>query len=200
MLVEKSNVVLWWPNGYGKQKLYQLRIRFNTTNRDTKPRYKLAIKAIRIAFRTIELVQENVSNDTGLSFYFKINGINIFMKGSNWIPSSILPESSMNVSRIRHLLKSAKFSHMNMLRVWGGGIYEHDEFYDLADNYGILIWQDMMFACAMYPVHTKFLDSVKIEIEQNVRRLQKHPSIAVWAGNNENEAALVQNWYVFVII
>lgn len=97
--------------------------------------------------------------------------------------------------RIKHLLKAAKDAHMNMLRVWGGGVYESDYFYQLADEYGILIWQDLMFACAMYPVFDEFLASVRTEVQQNIRRLQHHPSIAIFATNNENEVALAQNWY-----
>lgn len=84
---------------------------------------------------------------------------------------------------------------MNMLRVWGGGVYESDYFYQLADELGILIWHDMMFACSMYPANEAFLNSVKVEVIQNVRRIQYHPSIAIWATNNENEVALRQNWY-----
>lgn len=119
------------------------------------------------------------------------------MKGTNWIPAHILPEHSFDRSKVDHLLTAMADAHMNMARVWGGGIYETDYFYDRADELGILIWQDMMFACAMYPVFDDFLLSVRVEIEQNIRRLQSHPSIAVWAGNNENEAALRQNWNVY---
>lgn len=96
---------------------------------------------------------------------------------------------------VKHLLKSAQEAHFNMLRVWGGGIYESDEFYNLADTYGILIWQDMMFACAMYPTTSEFLSSVKEEVIQNAKRLSYHASIAIFATNNENEVALAQNWY-----
>lgn len=131
----------------------------------------------------------------GLSFYFEVNGHPMFMKGSNWIPSDVLPEKSASRDRIKFLLGAARDAHMNMLRVWGGGVYESDYFYEVADEYGILIWHDFMFACAMYPVYENFLHSVTVEVEQNVRRLQHHASIAIWATNNENEAALVQNWY-----
>lgn len=131
----------------------------------------------------------------GHTFFFRINGQPVFMKGSNWIPSHILPERANDAATIDGLLRSAADAHMNMLRVWGGGLYESDEFYARADELGILIWQDMMFACAMYPDDGPFLGSVAVEVAQNVRRLQSHASIAVWAGNNENEAALVQNWY-----
>lgn len=139
------------------------------------------------------------------------------MKGTNWIPLHILPEKSANKTQIEYYFKAMKMAHMNMIRVWGGGLYESDDFYNLADEYGILIWQDMMFACAMYPVFDEFLrydkgapivvmcetklffivcSSVKEEIKQNIRRLQSHACIALWAGNNENEAALRENWYV----
>lgn len=131
----------------------------------------------------------------GLSFYFEVNGHPLFMKGSNWIPADILPERSADRRRVKYLLKAARDANMNMLRVWGGGVYESDYFYELADEYGILIWQDLMFGCAMYPVFDEFLASVRSEIRQNVRRLQHHASIALYATNNENEVALVQNWY-----
>lgn len=198
--VPKDSVDLWWPNGYGNQALYDLKVTWSGANRilhsndirQTPMEYLRSTKTIRIGFRTIELIEEPMSY--GNSFYFKVNGLPIFIKGTNWIPSDILPEKMFDESRIKHLLGSVKDAHMNSVRVWGGGVYESDYFYDLADEYGILLWQDMMFACAMYPVYSEFLKSVEIEVEQNIRRLQRHPSILIWAGNNENEAALVQNW------
>nr|XP_031833723.1 beta-mannosidase [Nomia melanderi] len=176
----------WWPNGYGNQTLYTLTTTAATDNVIKK-------KSVRIGFRTVELVQKPLKR--GLSFYFQINGIPIFAKGSNYIPASIFPELSNKVDTVKHLLKSAKVANMNMLRVWGGGLYESDLFYKLADEYGIMIWQDFMFACGMYPTTEKFLDSVKDEVVQNVQRLKNHPSIVLWAGNNENEAALYGDWY-----
>ncbi|XP_076657377.1 beta-mannosidase [Halictus rubicundus] len=176
----------WWPNGYGNQTLYSLTI-IATTNNITKR------KSVRIGFRTVELVQKPLKK--GLSFYFQINGIPIFAKGSNYIPASVFPEQSAKPDTIKHLLESVKAANMNMLRVWGGGLYESELFYNLADEYGIMIWQDFMFACGMYPTTEKFLESVKEEVVQNVRRLKNHPSIVLWAGNNENEAALYGNWY-----
>ncbi|XP_076284235.1 beta-mannosidase [Lasioglossum baleicum] len=176
----------WWPNGYGNQTLYSLTI-IATTNNGRKR------KSVRIGFRTVELVQKPLKK--GLSFYFQINGIPIFAKGSNYIPASIFPEQSAKPDTIKHLLESVKAANMNMLRVWGGGLYESELFYSLADEYGIMIWQDFMFACGMYPTTETFLESVKEEVVQNVRRLKNHPSIVLWAGNNENEAALYENWY-----
>jgi len=116
------------------------------------------------------------------------------MKGSNWIPAHVLPEK-VTSEFIYDILYSAKESHMNMLRVWGGGIYEHDDFYQIADELGILIWQDFMFACSMYPADPDSLLSVRSEIRDSVRRLYNHPSVALWAANNENEVALRTNWY-----
>lgn len=176
----------WWPNGYGNQTLYLLTVTA-TTSTNVKQ------KTIRIGFRTVELVQKPLKQ--GLSFYFKINNIPIFAKGSNFIPASIFPELTAQMDTIKHLLKSAKKANMNMLRVWGGGLYESELFYNIADEYGIMIWQDFMFACAMYPTTEEFLKSVREEVIQNVRRLKNHPSIVLWAGNNENEAALYDNWY-----
>lgn len=118
--------------------------------------YSMSNKTVRIGFRTIEIVEEPM--DPGKSFYFKVNGIPIFMKGTNWIPSHILPEKNFDAERVEYLLTAVKDTHMNMIRVWGGGIYETDFFYNLADELGILIWQDMMFACAMYPVFDDFLE------------------------------------------
>lgn len=200
--IPKKSVNLWWPNGFGEQTLYQLNVTWTGENRNiftneiirNLPQYSISSHPIRIGFRTIELIEDSMKR--GNSFYFKINGEAMFMKGTNWIPTDILPEKLFNKPKIDYLMGSAKDAHMNVIRVWGGGVYESDYFYDLADENGILIWQDMMFACAMYPVYEEFLDSIEIEIAQNVRRIQRHPSILVWAGNNENEAALVQNWYV----
>uniref|UniRef100_A0A336MH08 beta-mannosidase n=1 Tax=Culicoides sonorensis TaxID=179676 RepID=A0A336MH08_CULSO len=195
--VPKSAVRLWWPNGYGAQVLYYLKVKFedviaNDVSNLPKGDWR-SEKLVKIGFRTIELIEEEAFN--GLSFYFKVNGVPIFMKGSNYIPASIFPEHSQDKNKIKFLLKSAKDANMNMLRVWGGGVYESDDFYSMADEFGILLWHDMMFACAMYPADSNFLKSVRLEIKQNVRRLQSHPSIAIWATNNENEVALRQNWY-----
>lgn len=141
---------LWWPNGYGKQNLYTLKVSF--TGNDNRQE---SSKTVKIGFRVIELVQNEL--EEGRAFYFKINNIPIFMKGSNIIPISILPEKGQNETAIRSLLQSSADVHMNMLRVWGGGVYESDKFYEIADELGILIWQDFMFACSMYPASNDFL-------------------------------------------
>lgn len=155
-------------------------------------------KEISFGFRTVELVQEpvNPSNlEDGLTFNFRINGVDLFAMGSNWIPNSVLPEYTNDLEYVRYLLQSAKDANMNMLRVWGGGLYETNEFYSMADEMGIMIWHDFMFACALYPTDDDFLASVRSEIEQQVQRLQYHPSIVLWAGNNENEMAIAGPWW-----
>ncbi|XP_049877970.1 beta-mannosidase [Pectinophora gossypiella] len=196
LTISENVVEIWWPNGYGKQPLYDLRISISNEHGEEH------FKKIQVGFRTIELVEEdaakkfgNSSAGKGLTFYFKVNGYPIFMKGSNWIPGHILPEKGYDREIVDGVLDAAVDAHMGMLRVWGGGVYESDYFYQRCDQLGLLIWQDFLFACSMYPVDSEFLDSVGTEIEQNVKRLQHHPSIAVWAGNNENEAALRGNWY-----
>lgn len=196
-------IQLWWPNGayitdqmglldLGR-KLYDLRVDLNFSPSSTSPSTVTVSKVIKIGFRTIELIQDPVEPE-GSTFYFKVNGVTMFMKGSNWIPAHVLPEQ-VTKEQIVSLLTSARDANMNMIRVWGGGIYESDLFYQTADALGILIWHDFMFACALYPTTDEFMKSVTLEVTQQVRRLQHHPSIALWAGNNENEAALAQNWW-----
>ena len=138
----------------------------------------------------MEVIQE--PDSIGKSFYFKLNGHPVFMKGANYIPQDVFL-NRVNQEEYERVIKSAVDANYNMLRVWGGGIYERDIFYDLCDKFGILVWQDFMFACSMYPGDDKFLESVKIEATQNVKRLRNHPSIAIWCGDNENLSAW-NNW------
>jgi beta-mannosidase len=175
---------LWWPNGLGAQPLYSFRARSLVNGRVTDE------KSTRTGLRTLELRQQR--DEAGQSFMFVINGIPVFAKGGNWIPPDSFP-SRITKEKYRFLIKSVRDSNMNMLRVWGGGIYEADEFYELCDEMGILVWQDFMFACSMYPATQDFLDSVRAEATDNVKRLRNHPSIVLWAGNNEIEAGWM-NW------
>lgn len=169
---------LWWPNGLGKQNLYELNIRLI----DDKGKI-LDKKSRKVGIRKIDLQQRDRNKAI---FRFKINSRPIYIRGMNWIPAdSFLPRVSKN--KYRKLLTLAKNANANMIRVWGGGIYEDDDFYDLCDELGLLVWQDFMFACANYPEDIHFINSVSREITQNVERLMNHPSIAVWCGNNENE-------------
>ncbi len=178
-----QNPKRWWPNGYGDQKLYNFEIFLKTKNQDIKENKKLG-------FRTIELITE--IDSIGESFYFKVNGIPIYAKGANYIPQdNFLP--NVDSSRYAQLIKNVKDANMNMLRIWGGGIYENDLFYSLCDENGIMIWQDFMFACSLYPGDSAFLQNVEQEANDNIKRLRDHPSLALWCGNNEiNE--LWFNW------
>ncbi len=180
--IEVVKPELWWPNGYGVQKLY-------TLTAEMRARGDLQVIEHQIGFRRCEVIQE--PDEIGTSFYFKVNGVPIFAKGSNWIPSDSF-DCRLTDAQIRWELESAVAAHQNMIRVWGGGLYERDAFYSLCDELGLLVWQDFMFACNTYPVHRAFLDSVAVEARQNVRRLMNHPSIALWCGNNECEQAV--NW------
>lgn len=172
---EIKNPKLWWTNGLGGQPLYQVTARLLVDGITTE-------KSDRIGIRTLELVREK--DEEGTSFYFKLNGVPVFMKGANYIPNDIfLPR--VTDEKYRHVINTARESNMNMLRVWGGGIYENDVFYDLCDEAGILVWQDFMFACAMFPGNEAFLNNVKAEAADNIKRLRNHPSIALWCGNNE---------------
>jgi len=179
--VKKPN--LWWCNGSGAQNLYDLEVSLKEKN-------LVISKSISYGIRIVELVQE--TDSIGKSFFFKVNGIPVFMKGANTIPRhSFIPSASEK--DLRNLLNSAASSGVNMLRIWGGGVYEDDLFYNLCDSLGILIWQDFMFAGSMYPGDSVFLENVKEEITQQVLRLRKHPCIALWCGNNEVDEAW-HNW------
>uniref|UniRef100_A0A673L2X4 Beta-mannosidase n=1 Tax=Sinocyclocheilus rhinocerous TaxID=307959 RepID=A0A673L2X4_9TELE len=182
--VHFKSVSLWWPFGHGEQFLYYLTIDVNLEGGET----------FNVAFRTVELVQEPIPSSPGLSFYFRINGKPIFLKGSNWIPVHAF-QDQVTTDMITILLRSAQKANMNALRVWGGGVYEQDIFYSLCDMYGIMIWQDFMFACALYPTEKDFIQTVREEVTQQVRRLKSHPSVVIWSGNNENEAAIATDWF-----
>ena len=178
------NPDLWWTNGLGRQRLYHVLAELRCGGD------LLDWRTERFGIRTIELVREK--DQAGTSFYFRLNGVPLFMKGANYVPQdSFLPRVSRE--RRERLVASAATAGMNMLRVWGGGVYEDDDFYDLCDELGILVWQDFMFACAMYPGDSTFLKNVEQEAVDNVTRLRNHPCIALWCGNNEIDEAW-HNW------
>ena len=174
-----ENPKLWWTNGLGEAYLYNIKGKLLIGERITE-------KSERIGIRTLELVRDKDAN--GTSFYFKLNGVPVFMKGANYIPNDIF-ETRVTDEMYQKVIHTSKISNFNMLRIWGGGIYENDRLYDLCDQNGILIWQDFMFACAMFPGDAAFQENVKQEAADNIKRLRNHPSIALWNGNNEILAA-----------
>ena len=174
---------LWWPNGMGNQNMYDVKVKLQSNN-------NFVTSSKRVGLREINLVtsQDSVGNN----FYFEVNKKPVFMKGVNYIPQDIFL-NRVSDDKYEELLESAVDANMNMIRVWGGGIYENEIFYNLCDEKGLLVWQDFMFACAMYPGDEDFLKSVEQEAKYNVKRLRGHPSIALWCGNNEVRSAW-KNW------
>ena len=170
---------LWWPKGMGKQNLYDIKVSLKRKENRSSVNHSIGIRKIKLIADST-LAQPN--------FYFKVNETPVFAKGVNYIPQDIfLPR--VKSSDYEMILGSAADANMNMIRVWGGGIYEDDRFYELCDSLGLMVWQDFMFACAMYPGDDAFLENVRQEAINNVKRLSKHPSIALWCGNNEVLAA-----------
>jgi beta-mannosidase len=166
---------LWWCNGSGEPYLYAWTLNV-TDGRQSES------KSIRTGIRAVRLV--NDSDRWGRSFYFELNGRPVFMKGANYVPQDVFPDRVTD-SAYRQLLVTAKEAGINMLRVWGGGQYQRDAFYDLCDEMGILIWQDFMYAGGMYPYDSAFLDNARAEALYQVKRLDNHPCMALWCGNNE---------------
>jgi beta-mannosidase len=178
-----KNPQLWWPNGMGEQPLYEVTVELLSQRRP------LDHASRRIGLRTLRL--DRRADKWGESFQFVVNGVPFFAKGANWIPADALLTRMTRVEYAR-LIKAAAMANMNMLRCWGGGIYENDAFYDLCDEYGLCVWQDFMFACSAYPTFDEaWMANVKAEAEQNVRRLRHHACLALWCGNNELEQGLV---------
>ena len=183
-----SDPQLWWPNGYGTQPLYQVEVSLKDAKAES-----LDSRKYQIGLRTIELRQQE--DQWGRSFVFAVNNVAIMSKGSNWIPADSFP-TRITDEYLEGIIRSAVDTHQNMLRVWGGGIYEEERFYDLCDRYGILVWQEFIFSCSIYPLDSqKFLDNVNVEVIENVRRLRHRASLALWCGNNEMEWGWVDwNW------
>ena len=175
---------LWWPNGYGNQHLYEMEIKVTEGDKT------VARSTATFGVRTVELI--NQKDSIGTSFYFKVNGQSIFMKGANYIPQDVFLSRVSN-KQYENIILKAKKAYMNMLRVWGGGIYEKNIFYDLCDKHGILVWQDFMFAGSMYPSDYDFKLNITEEFIENINRLRSHPCIALWCGNNEMQVAW-ENW------
>jgi beta-mannosidase len=175
---------LWWPNGHGEAHRYHLscELWLDGVLQDQQEK--------KIGIRTVELVQR--PDAYGTSFYFKINGRPIFTKGASYIPQDAIL-TRVTAQQKTDLLVQTHHAHFNLIRVWGGGIYEDEHFYDQCDSLGLMVWQDFMFACAAYPASPAFLANVEAEVRENVRRLRNHPSIIIWCGNNEVDLAM-RNW------
>ncbi|NIK77229.1 beta-mannosidase [Paenibacillus castaneae] len=176
---------LWWSRGLGDAHLYTF------TAELIKEEQPIASKSVRSGLRSVRLVRDKDADAAGTSFCFELNGVPVFAKGANHIPNDSFI-TDVTDERYRHEIATAAESNMNMLRIWGGGIYEQSVFYELCDEYGIMVWQDFMFACSMYPGDEAFLNNVRIEAEENVKRLRNHPSIVLWCGNNEIDGAWAQ--------
>lgn len=174
---------LWWTADLGAQPLYTLAVRLFDGHETLDER------TLQIGIRTIELDTSDDPDEPGTSFFrFVLNGVPIFARGACWIPASSFV-GAVDEDRVRDLLATAVQANMNMLRVWGGGVYESDAFFDLCDRLGILVWQDFMFACAPYPEDDPaFVENVRHEVRHQIRRLRHHASLALWCGSNETEA------------
>lgn len=177
-LVEKPQ--LWWPNRYGEQPLYTIKVQLFSRNE------LLNEKQYRIGLRTLTICQER--DEWGKEFAFCVNGIKIFAKGANYIPEDCI-YSQITSKRIRFLLETAAESGFNCIRVWGGGYYPSEAFYDYCDEKGLIVWQDFMYACNVYELTDKFRESIIAETKDNVKRLRHHASLGIWCGNNEIESA-----------
>ncbi len=170
-----KNPKLWWCNGLGNAEMYNINVQVST-------KFRVEEKSVKTGLRDIELATK--TDKEGQEFYFILNGIPVFARGANWVPAEYFNGSNSR-KNYEELLILAKEANFNMLRVWGGGIYENDEFYNICDSLGIMVWQDFMFACAMYPLSDEMTENITEEVKYQVTRLYNHPSIVMYCGNNE---------------
>lgn len=175
-----DDVQRWWPRGYGEQPLYGVSVGLSGAAERWSG---------RVGFRTVEL--QTPADRAGTAFRIVVNGERIFVKGANWIPDHAFI-TEMDAERYRRRITDATDAHLNLLRVWGGGFYESDDFYDLCDERGVLVWQDFLFACAAYSEDDVMKIEVEAEAREAVTRLSPHPSLVVWNGNNENIVAFAE--------
>ena len=169
---------LWWPAGHGHQPLYEAKVEL-TNGTDV-----VHTRTVKFGIRKVELVRKPLKCAGGESFFFRINNRPIFCVGTNWIPCHSLPALATPELYEKNLSYAIE-NNNNMIRIWGGGIYEHDAFYEYCDKNGLVVWHDMMFACGIYPEHDWFHESVTQELEAQIRRLRNHPCITLWNGDNE---------------
>ncbi|MFF6823542.1 glycoside hydrolase family 2 protein [Streptomyces longwoodensis] len=176
--LEVPDVSLWWPRGHGEQPLYGLDLVLEDDEGRTLDSWRR-----RIGFRTVRV--DRSADAHGSGFTFVVNGVRLFTRGVNWIPDDVFP-SRVTPERYRTRLRQAAGAGVDLVRVWGGGIYEDDAFYDACDELGLMVWQDFLFACAAYPEEQPLRGEVEAEARDNVVRLMPHPSLVLWNGNNEN--------------
>jgi beta-mannosidase len=186
--VTVENPRLWWPNGAGEQALYDLAV----TVGDTTLSRRLGLRTIEVINKADPVDEKNKGAKPGMSMTFRVNGVDLFCKGANWIPCDAMTARQTN-DRYRDLLGSAKAANMNMIRLWGGGQFEDDNFYNACDELGLMVWHDFMFSCALYPSDRAFLGEVEAELAHQLRRLRDHACIALWCGDNECIGALT--WF-----
>lgn len=179
-----ENPQLWWPNGYGEQPLYTAVVELNAQSPDGSCGELLDWWERRIGLRTVTV--DTAPDQWGRSFAHQVNGLNIFAMGADYIPEDALL-GRVSEQRTRRLLEDCVAAHHNCIRVWGGGYYPDDYFYDICDELGLLVWQDFMFACSSYELDEDFEQNIRVEITQNMRRLRHHACIGLWCGNNEME-------------
>ena len=179
-----KNPTLWWPNEMGEQTMTEFEVKIYKDNK------LIDIQKVKTGIRKIELIEE--PDSIGCAMYFKVNGKKVYIKGANYVPEEMI-ETWMSKEKTLKLLAECVPAHFNMLRVWGGGIYPPDYFFDICDSLGIMVWQDFMFAGTTYPYSDEFLNNVKEEAIQQVIHYQNHPSLALWCGNNEVSEGYV-NW------
>ncbi|MFI6875646.1 glycoside hydrolase family 2 protein [Streptomyces sp. NPDC050400] len=177
LVLDVPDVRLWWPRGHGEQPLYDVELSL------LDGAAPLDVWQRRIGFRTVEL--DRAADEHGTGFTFVVNGERVFVRGVNWIPDDVLP-SRITPERYRERLEQTAAANVDLVRVWGGGIYEDDAFYDACDELGLMVWQDFLFACAAYPEEQPLRGEVEAEARENVVRLMPHPSLVLWNGNNEN--------------
>lgn len=172
-----DDVALWWPRGFGEQPLYDLDVSLSADGA------ALDSRSQRIGFRTLDVELDRDAE--GTSFRFVVNGEPVWIRGANWIPDDAFV-TRVDRARLARRMDQAEFANMNLLRIWGGGYFESDDFYELCDERGILVWQDFLFACASYAEEEPLWSEVEAEVRDNVTRIMPHPSLALWNGNNEN--------------
>jgi len=181
-LIEIPQPELWWPNGHGKARLYPVEVNLYVGER------LIDQKRFKTGLRTIQWVQQ--ADSIGASFQLQVNGKPIFVKGANWVPPDQFP-ARITSEKYRQQVQMAADANLNMLRIWGGGTYADEAFLDACDSLGILVWQDFMFACALYPTDQAFLNTVRQEATQQIDRMRNRTSLALWCGNNE----ISEGWF-----